>query len=222
MGARLRRQSAAGRHHHVVRELRVVLKQLPPGVISLTESVLLRLGLAGTSTFSAAGDRGSSDCINNETGQGPKRLAVDYPGSSPYVTSVGGTRLEVSADNTRSDEVVWNSTWALPPNGPEAVAGGGGTSALFARPWWQPKSTTKSSMRTVPDVASPQRLLRGGLCSRKATAGFELLQEGGTSAATPFTARQRGNPRSAAAPEGGTGVRCSSARAVPHAQAGPR
>lgn len=168
------------------------LKQLPPGVISLTESVLLRLGLAGTSTFSAAGDRGSSDCINNETGQGPKRLAVDYPGSSPYVTSVGGTRLEVSADNTRSDEVVWNSTWALPPNGPEAVAGGGGTSALFARPWWQPKSTTKSSMRTVPDVAAAAAPAPGWPLFAQGDGGLELLQEGGTSAATPFTAASVG------------------------------
>lgn len=163
-------------------------KQMPPGARGLTEAVLVRLGLSGTSAFSAAGDRGSSDCINNETGEGPKELAVDYPGSSRYVTSVGGTRLTVSADNKRTQEVVWNSQSGLPPIGPESVGGGGGVSQVYQRPWWQPRSMTKSDMRTVPDIAAHAASGPGWVLFSGEGADTTAQLVGGTSAATPFTA----------------------------------
>ena len=165
-------------------------KQLMGASKSLSEAVLARLALAGTSVFSAAGDQGSSDCVeNNGTGEGNKELAVDYPGSSPYVTSVGGTRLIVDKANGRVGEWVWNSTVALPPVGPAKGGGGGGVSRWFERPWWQPKAMTKSAMRTVPDLAAhaatgPYWPLFMG------EAEFEPV--GGTSAATPMTAASVG------------------------------
>lgn len=163
-------------------------QQMPPGSRGLTEAVLVRLGLSGTSTFSAAGDRGSTDCINNTTGRGSKSLAVDYPASSRYVTSVGGTRLTVSADNKRTQEVVWNSQAAQPPVGPQDVGGGGGTSELYGRPWWQPRSLTKSGMRTVPDVAAHAANGPGWVLFTGTGADLSANLVGGTSAATPFTA----------------------------------
>ena len=159
---------------------------------SLAEAVFTRLGLIGTSVFSAAGDQGSSDCVVNDgSGDGNKKLAVDYPGTSAFVTSVGGTRLIVDESNQRVGEWVWNSTAALPPIGPSLGGGGGGTSRWFERPWWQPKSITKSSMRTVPDVAAHAAtgpfwpLFMGA-----DDASFEPV--GGTSAATPMTAASVG------------------------------
>lgn len=181
-------------------------KKMPGTSKPLTEAVLSRLGLIGTSVFSAAGDQGSSDCVeNNGTGKGNKNLAVDYPGSSTFVTSVGGTRLIVDEANGRVGEWVWNSTAALPPVGPSLGGGGGGTSRWFERPWWQPKSVTRSTMRTVPDLAAHAAtgpfwplFMSGG-----ANADFEPV--GGTSAATPMTAasvgiiaavqRTKGQPR---------------------------
>lgn len=161
-------------------------KQLTGASKSLNEAVLARLALAGTSVFSAAGDQGSSDCVeNNGTGEGNKELAVDYPSSSPYVTAVGGTRLIVDKANGRVGEWVWNSTAALPPVGPSLGGGGGGVSRWFERPWWQPKSVTKSGQRTLPDVAAHAAtgpfwpLFMG-------SEAFEPV--GGTSAATPMTA----------------------------------
>ena len=157
--------------------------------ITMTESVLARLSLAGVSMFSAAGDRGSSDCVNNETGKGNTRLAVDYPGSSHHVTSVGGTRIELTAANKRADEVVWFGPSAEPPLS-SSTGGGGGTSILFERPWWQPKSVTKSSMRTVPDVVAHAAETPGWpvVTLDPQVGQLALVPVGGTSAATPFTA----------------------------------
>jgi len=156
---------------------------------SLVEAVLQRLALAGTSVFASAGDQGSSDCVeNNGTGKGNKKLAVDYPGTSPYVTSVGGTRIILDAANNRTGEWVWNSTAQLPPDGPLLGGGGGGTSRWFERPWWQPKSMTKSSSRTVPDVSA--HAAPGPNWPYLMSEGPEVLLsgDGGTSFAAPFTA----------------------------------
>jgi len=159
-----------------------------PQAITMTESVLARLSLAGVSMFSAAGDRGSSDCVNNETGKGNPRVAVDYPGSSHHVTSVGGTRIELTAGNRRADEVVWFGPRAQPPLA-SATGGGGGTSMLFERPWWQRRSVTKSTMRSVPDVAAHAAQTPGWPVVTTAEVGeLDLVPVGGTSAATPFTA----------------------------------
>ena len=157
---------------------------------SLSEAVFTRLGLIGTSVFSAAGDQGSSDCVeNNGTGKGPKKLAVDYPGTSPYVTSVGGTRLIVDESNERVGEWVWNSTAALPPVGPALGGGGGGTSRWFQRPWWQARSVTGSSMRTVPDVSAHAA---PGPYWPLFMGRDDFATVGGTSAATPMTAASVG------------------------------
>lgn len=157
--------------------------------LQLTESVFRRLGLAGTSIFSAAGDRGSSDCVNNETGKGNTRLAVNFPGSSSLVTSVGGTRIELTPDNQRANEVVWfGPKLQTPVSAPEPVGGGGGSSILFDRPWWQPKSVTHSQVRTVPDIAAHASPVPGWPVVTATPNGLELMPIGGTSAATPFTA----------------------------------
>lgn len=88
--------------------------EVPQAVRTLTDALYKRLALIGTSSLSAAGDSGSSDCWTGPSD--PTEGAVDYPGSSPWVTSVGGTRLTFNADNTRASEVVWNdSPWWAPP-----------------------------------------------------------------------------------------------------------
>lgn len=123
---------------------------------AVQEAIFTRLALAGTSTFSAAGDQGSSDCFpNTGEGSGDKQAAVDYPGSSPYVVSVGGTALSVDQANQRSAEVTWNNSTLPAPLSSGSGGSGGGVSMMFDRPWWQPGSMTKSSKRAVPDLAGP-------------------------------------------------------------------
>ncbi len=143
---------------------------------TLNDAIYQRLSLVGTSVLAAAGDRGSSGCINNETGEGPTAAAVSYPSSSPWVTGVGGTRIVLTAKNKRAKEVAWNdSAWGL------EVAGGGGVSILYSRPSWQQKSVTGGSRRSVPDLSAHASLFPGWY-----VFGEGII--GGTSAATPLTA----------------------------------
>jgi subtilase family protein/pro-kumamolisin-like protein len=107
----------------------------------LLDYVLAMAAGAGITVVGAAGDDGSSACFS-------KRLAVAYPGSSGFLTSVGGTRLTLTSGNRTASEVVWNDF----PFG-SARAGGGGTSRLVHRPDYQSGHPGGFSFRKVPDVA---------------------------------------------------------------------
>jgi len=107
-------------------------------ILSARYTIFAQMAAQGMSMFAAAGDNGSQDCGGTDT-----RLAVDEPASQPYVTGVGGTRLQLDANSMYGSEAVWNNRGAT----------GGGTSAVFTRPTFQDAVTT-SAMRQVPDVAA--------------------------------------------------------------------
>jgi hypothetical protein len=69
---------------------------------------------------------------------------VNAPGVDPGVLSVGGTTLTVDADGNRLDETAW-------------MDGGGGTSTVFPRPYYQNNLIVDAvdigDFRVVPDVA---------------------------------------------------------------------
>ena len=114
----------------------------------------------GQAVFAAAGDDGSTDCYSDVGTTNGATLAVDDPGSQPYVTDVGGTSL------VGSSETVWNDSDA------SLGAGGGGVSSYWCMPSYQdqptvagiigPDSTTDSTdcgtstpyIREVPDVSA--------------------------------------------------------------------
>jgi subtilase family serine protease len=109
---------------------------------------------------------------------------VDYPTSSPYVTSVGGTSLAISQSKSYQWETSWgtiidplihlkNGTkkWQYTPPGPYPASydgsGGGGVSTEYTQPSYQtgvvptslaeslPTGTTSSTpMRVIPDVSA--------------------------------------------------------------------
>ena len=100
----------------------------------------------GITVFCAAGDHGSTD------GEPDQKNHVDFPGSSPYVTSCGGTRPE-SQPGQVSQEEVWNDN-------PTQSATGGGVSTVFDLPSWQanvgvplPPADGDKPKRGVPNVA---------------------------------------------------------------------
>src|SRR5699024_6625429 len=76
----------------------------------------------GITICAAAGDAGSSDNVSDG------KVHVDFPSSSPYVLSCGGTKLEASNGKIQS-EVVWNES--------DRSATGGGVSDHFLRPGYQ-------------------------------------------------------------------------------------
>lgn len=143
----------------------------------LLEDVFAMSGLVGTSVFIASGDAGSSLCqIIGD--YGTQQATVSYPGSSPWVTVVGGTRLRLGQGNARKDEVTWNDVrYGL------AGAGTGGYSKFFDRPWYQPGVFARDQ-RTVPDVAVLAAVYPGWPLSY---AGV-IQSIGGTSGSSPFTA----------------------------------
>jgi hypothetical protein len=116
----------------------------------------------GQTVFAAAGDNGSSDCLQ-QTPPGAAALvaaAVDDPASQPLVTGVGG--LTVSSLSPLA-ESVWND--CSQPNDPNLStgclgnAGGGGVSSVYPHPAWQagqgvPTGAQRgASGRDVPDLS---------------------------------------------------------------------
>ncbi|MDO8308233.1 MAG: S53 family peptidase [Actinomycetota bacterium] len=142
---------------------------------------LLRFAaLVGTSSFVASGDLGSSACQAAGVAVEYPLPTVWYPASSPFVTSVGGTQLNLGPDNTRIGESVWNDLqYGLTGN----AVGTGGPSAVFDAPWYQ-RPLTRADVRMVPDIAA-QAGIGPGLFIY---VGGELQVEGGTSQASPLVA----------------------------------
>ena len=117
--------------------------------------------------------------------RGAQTLAVDSPADDPNITGVGGTSL-FNAGN----EPVWNDCEGEPDlatcqtdTANSEGAGGGGLSAYFTRPAWQPVAAqgtcSLASCRQVPDVSANAGV---GEIFKSANAWYAV---GGTSIAAP-------------------------------------
>ena len=78
------------------------------------EQRLRALTAAGVTVTAASGDSGRYDCSNDAPGQVDNTDAVDFPASSPFVLSVGGTTHAVAnppvADTAYTDPYVTPTT----------------------------------------------------------------------------------------------------------------
>lgn len=118
------------------------------------------LAAVGVGLFMIAQDFGSNDADTDGNAH------VAYPGSDPWVTSVGGTVLSVNAGPpaTISAEVVWSNKGSASAVGGFAGATGGGPSQNFPVPFYQAtagitsvtdsKGNTTTTKRCIPDVAA--------------------------------------------------------------------
>jgi subtilase family serine protease len=134
----------------------------------------------GIGFYFSSGDSGYEDPAVEDPGVSDQ-IQVDYPTSSPWVTSVGGTSLAIG----QGDNYEWETSWGT-LNDPLAASGGswlytppptysadtydgssgGGVSTAYTQPWYQhgvvptslatavPEGTTSTPMRVVPDVAA--------------------------------------------------------------------
>ena len=102
----------------------------------------------------SSGDEGDNFIVSG------KQLP-SFPGTSPYATAVGGTSVEIGAQNNRLGEVGWSTgisalctkevaelaeplceqsevgQWLPPAPGEYDYGGGGGTTNQYAEPWYQ-------------------------------------------------------------------------------------
>jgi subtilase family serine protease len=100
----------------------------------------------------------------------------EYPTSSQYVTSVGGTTLTLNANGTRASETVWSGA-------------GSGCSAYESKPSWQ-SSATQCSRRATSDVSADADPATGAsvYSSVNYSGGTGWYKVGGTSLAAPLVA----------------------------------
>ena len=109
------------------------------------DNTFLVAGATGVSVLFSSGDSGDEFANTGLT-------SPDYPASSPFVTAVGGTALEVNSSNQRVAEFGWstakqslcastttNCGSATTPTGSLAYlyGGGGGTSYTYTQPYYQ-------------------------------------------------------------------------------------
>jgi kumamolisin len=134
-------------------------------------SILQKASQLGITVCVASGDNGSTD------GETDGRSHVDFPGSSPYVLSCGGTSLycpsRVYTDKS-TRETVWNNSMG---------ATGGGFSSVFARPTYQTGFHT-NTRRGIPDVSGSADPQNGWIVF----VNGSYVQVGGTSAVAPLWA----------------------------------
>lgn len=126
---------------------------------------LFQLAAAQGQTFSvSSGDSGS-------VAYGCTGTSVQYPASSPYVVSVGGTSLYTNGNGSYAGETAWSGS-------------GGGSSGFEPIPSWQSKvSALKGrSFRGLPDLAFDADPDSGA----QIIVGGQLVTVGGTSLSAPL------------------------------------
>jgi subtilase family serine protease len=115
----------------------------------------------GVTVLAASGDSGAADLRFDQVTY-YLRPVTSWPDSDPLVTGVGGTQLHLSASGRAvRPATVWNDTYNIPTNefivgdtGPTPLAGGGGRSLVFGRPWYQSGvRRIVGGSRGVPDIA---------------------------------------------------------------------
>ena len=82
----------------------------------------------GVVITAAAGDRGYLNWLEE-----PRSISANFPASSPHVIAVGGTRLDLGANNEWTGETVWNDGGKSEGRKDGYGAGGSGCSAHFPR-----------------------------------------------------------------------------------------
>lgn len=162
------------------------------------DTIFKQAAAQGISIYAAAGDAGAFDC-------GDTNLSVDSPADDPFVTGVGGTNLQLGANNSYGSESVWSDANDT-GRGPEGAGGGGGVSNSFVQPTWQTGNGVISSFssgqacgaptgqfcREVPDISADADPNSGYAVFCTVTAAgcssSGWIVVGGTSAAAPFWA----------------------------------
>jgi len=125
----------------------------------------------------SSGDSGYEDPAVEDPGS--DKIQVDYPDSSPWVTSVGGTSVAIGSRNNYEWELPWGTllnplsasgkSWSLPfpptygsgaNNWDYDGSGGGGVSTAYTQPFYQRGVVPYSLATDVPEgsTSTPMRV----------------------------------------------------------------
>ena len=141
-------------------------------LVSVYDQMFQAGAAEGIGFFFSAGDSGYEDPNYEDP---TDQVEVDYPDSSPWVTSVGGTSLAIGKHDNYEGETSWGtflnplsvsstgkSSWTFAPtdtrdellNGLYDGSSGGGVSTNYAQPWYQknvvPKKLAETEVTSTP------------------------------------------------------------------------
>ncbi|MGA9857128.1 MAG: S53 family peptidase [Solirubrobacteraceae bacterium] len=179
-----------------------------------TDNILLMAAATGVTTLFSSGDNGDE---YTAVGQ----VAADYPSSSPWTTAVGGTTTQIGAGGQMTGQYGWSTARSFLCNAAFEAAGGctsdqlgtwlpidetldggsgGGTSVVYAQPFYQrgvvPASLSEANgstpMRVEPDVSMEADPATGMLVGETQQfpdgTYYDQYRIGGTSVASPLLA----------------------------------
>jgi subtilase family serine protease len=176
---------------------------LPPGFIKPVEQTIEQGAAEGIGIYFSSGDFGDNSVLFGIPPTG------NWPATSPFVTSVGGTSLGVGSGNTYVGETGWSTLrqrlvyvngtpdhWGA---GVFTGGGGGGPSHIFPAPWYQSGVSTDNGMRTTPDISmvgdpntgflvGQTQFFPDGGCPGGGTVCYGEFRLGGTSLSSPLLA----------------------------------
>ncbi len=173
-------------------------------VVDFYNQFSLEAALTGITVNFSSGDSG------DETSGGTDLASktVDFPADVPFVSGIGGTSVGVGSRGNWLWEYGWqssystlsNGAWAPAPPGNYSSGGGGGTSVIYAQPFYQrgkvPASISKyfgsTPMRAVPDISMPGDPNTGFLVGETQVfpdgTYWDQYRIGGTSLSSPLMA----------------------------------
>ena len=129
-------------------------------LVNSYSSIFSQAAKSRITIVASSGDSGASG--TNDNGDYYRHPVALWPATSPFVTAVGGTKLNLNASGARNGlDTAWNDTYSTAVNdfffgndGPNPLATGGGKSAYYGRPGYQNgvRSIT-GGQRAIPDIS---------------------------------------------------------------------
>ncbi|GLW54118.1 S53 family peptidase [Kitasatospora phosalacinea] len=193
---------------------------IDPAVVAADNQIFQLGAVTGIGFTFSSGDCGDSSPGAAATGVNCQaetdQAQADWPSASPWVTSVGGTALqlgdksgrygsEVSMGDLRSVLSADQKSWSPFP-GNFYFGGGGGVSKDFAQPWYQQGvvpdqvamtaadgTESATPLRATPDIAMSGDLVAATLVGYTDGGTYSEGGYGGTSVSAPETAAMFAN-----------------------------
>jgi len=128
--------------------------------VSAYSSIFSQAASSHITIVASSGDSGASG--QDENGSYYRHPVANWPATSPFVTAVGGTKLNLNASGARNGlDAAWNDTYSTAVNdfffgndGPNPLATGGGKSAYYGRPGYQNGvRNVTGNQRGIPDIS---------------------------------------------------------------------